>query len=127
MLIDNIYSREEKEYYRNLGKKLKKNTEVLFGTFEDNNFHVVNISISPVNKRVAIFRVELETISDNIVPEKNYHIMVELYDENDIMFYKKYTGIYQKRNFKGFDTFGVELFDEKNPLIRAKRAKAYLK
>lgn len=106
-------------------KNLRRNTEIMTGTFEANNLQCLNIGCKyEIDKKDhnLYFYVEIATISGKLDGMKTLHI--NLYDEDGDLCNSDYTGVY---SFSGLDTETICFSSKNDNLEKAVKARVYVK
>ena len=106
-------------------KNLRRNTEIMTGTFEANNLQCLNIGCKyEIDKKDhnLYFYVEIATISGKLDRMKTLHI--NLYDEDGDLCDSDYTAVC---TFSGLDTETISFSSKNDNLEKAVKARVYVK
>lgn len=107
-----------------LVKELRKNIDILDGTFEKYGLEVLSVGISGVDED-GNFMVIVEVLKKDQEKLKDIEVIkANCYDEEGIIC----TGLANvfADNFSGYDTFEIHFFDEDNLIYRANKIRVFM-
>lgn len=112
--------------YIDLARELKRNTDVMEATFRKNNLKILQFSYQPYADDDADCEmlIEIGTINDEDLTE-NVQVKVNLYNEYGEIYDTK-SDVIIARNFDGYDTLKIHLYNNSRTLIEAKSARVYV-